>query len=304
MLAGRLNGKKVGRDQVNRFVALVHSEGCGVSSGEGQELLTRTLISYAQHPSVKAVMFLEHGCEKTHNEYIRSHLPPSSLNHAGFASIQLDGGIEQVLERAEQWFVRALQGLPKDDAPRVGLEELRLGLLAEGELPEVIAKALGQVTGWVVAAGGTVVIPEGDSLLQSLDFKDRTVRQVELHATLAYGQKAQQKGLHVMQCPTAQRLEILTGLGATGVEVMICHTDRNPVQAHPLIPVLQVTTNAKTARMCGDDLDLILDLDPKAWPDRLLDRIAETVSREYVPRLSGRDYTGFQITRGPFGISL
>ena len=58
----------------SRFVALAHTEGCGVSSGLSEELYTRTLLGYLLHPLVGPALLLEHGCEKTHNDYFRQEL--------------------------------------------------------------------------------------------------------------------------------------------------------------------------------------------------------------------------------------
>ncbi|MFN8517664.1 MAG: UxaA family hydrolase, partial [Chloroflexia bacterium] len=49
-IANHLNARKVGRDKIARFVALPHTEGCGVSSGNSEELYARTLIGHLLHP--------------------------------------------------------------------------------------------------------------------------------------------------------------------------------------------------------------------------------------------------------------
>ena len=44
-----------------------------------------------------------------------------------------------------------------------------------------------------------------------------------------------------METPTEDWLESLTGLGATGIDLVLAYTDTHPQQTHPMIPVLQVT---------------------------------------------------------------
>ena len=88
-----------------RFVALVHTEGCGFSP-EARELTSRTLLGYLRHPRVASALLLEHGCEITHNDHMRLALAELGLepDQFGWASIQVDGGIQQVLNNVEAWF--------------------------------------------------------------------------------------------------------------------------------------------------------------------------------------------------------
>src|SRR5437588_324969 len=64
--------------------------------------------------------------------------------------------------------------------------------------------------------------------------------------TLAYGQSAQIPGFHVMEAPSDHWVETLTGLAATGVELVLVHTSGRPVQGHRLVPLLQVTSDSST----------------------------------------------------------
>jgi len=98
-----------------RFVALTHTEGCGMGYAHGEdEIFMRILAGHSQHPSVKACLFLEHGCEKAHNGYVRARLeaskgflgPQNGWKGLGFASVQLDGGIEKVKEKAKRFFMQ------------------------------------------------------------------------------------------------------------------------------------------------------------------------------------------------------
>lgn len=55
----------------SRIIALPHTEGCGHSSGSSEEMFVRTMLGYATHPRVAYAVLLEHGCEKTHNDYMK-----------------------------------------------------------------------------------------------------------------------------------------------------------------------------------------------------------------------------------------
>jgi altronate dehydratase len=125
------------------------------------------------------------------------------------------------------------------------------------------------------ATGALVVIPESQ-----LEFAP--------DPTIHYGQPAPTHGLHVMRAPTNDFTEILTGLGATGVELIVIWNEGGPVQAHPFIPTSQFGSSQfrdkeKTAR-------------------QLIDRIVRAASGEFSP--PSQTYADFQITRGLEGVSL
>jgi altronate dehydratase len=251
-------------------LALPHTEGCGNSGGESERLMLRTLAGYAVHPLARRVLMLEHGCEKTHNDAFRNMLPGSEIARLGWLSIQMDGGIEPVLRKAVNWF---RDGPPparfREIAP---VSELRVAFVsAHGEMPEFVSEA----AMIFAATGALVVIPESQ-----LEFAP--------DPTIHYGQPAPTHGLHVMRAPTNDFTEILTGLGATGVELIVIWNEGAPVQVHPFIPTIQLGSSQfpgkeKTAR-------------------QLIDRIVRAASGEFSP--PSQTYADFQITRGLEGVSL
>ncbi|MCH9047249.1 MAG: hypothetical protein IIA40_14250 [SAR324 cluster bacterium] len=87
---------------------------------------------------------------------------------------------------------------------------------------------------------------------------------------------------------------------------MLAHISRAPLQSHPMIPLLQVSSAAIVCERFGADLDLGLSTESAidSLEESLLSRIAETASRNYVPKLYGQGYTQFQLTRGLLGLSL
>ena len=109
-----------------------------------------------------------------------------------------------------------------------------------------------------------------------------------------------------MQAPTENAAEVLTGLGGTGVEVMLAHLGRAPIQSHPMIPLLQLSGHDQTCRRFGADLDARLSSEASsdAIVRELTSLIAETASRRYVPKLFGQGHSQFQLTRGLLGLSL
>lgn len=306
IMVDRLNGRRDATAGVSRFVTFVHTEGCGVSSGDSESIYLRTLIGHMTHPMVRRGLFLEHGCEKTHNDAMREALERhgGEATSFGWASIQLDGGIERATSKVEQWFDDAL----RDDAgarEAVAAEHLRVAVTSFGPVPDHAAGALAELVSALVASSARVVVPMNASLLAGDEagvFGRHLGLPQAVVPTLVFGGTPTSPGLHVMETPTAHATETLTGLGATGVDVMVAHVAQRPLQCHPMIPVIQVAS----AETVGD-MDLQFDdpgMDPAVLGDRLVKAVLDVASGRSTPQLSGRSYDDFQVTRGLLGVSL
>lgn len=304
LVAEDLNGRRL--NGVSRFVALPHTEGCCTVNAE--DLYLQTLLGHIEHPCVRHAMLLEHGCEKVHNDAVRHYLDSRGVDFSrmGFASVQMDGGLEKVRDKIGEWFARELDADAELETENVGAEALRLGLTSVGPVPAAVSLALARMVAGLVAAGATVVIAENASLLADGAFTGALFDDGRWVASLAYGQAAATPGCHVMAAPTENAAEALTGLGGTGVEIMLAHIARAPLQSHPMIPLIQVASDTHVCDRFGADLDVALPADASgaAIEGAILARIAETASRHYVPKLFGQGYSQFQLTRGLLGLSL
>ncbi len=307
LIAEDLN-RNVGQSgPLSRYVALVHTEGCGSANTDG--LYLQTLLGHLRHPLVRRALLLEHGCERTHNDAVRNYLEAHGADPAsfGWASVQLDGGLEKVREKVADWFSRSLHGESFPAEVPVGAEALSLALLAFGPLPDHAAEALAALARRVVAAGGTVVVPAAGTLADAEGFRERLLATGrDWRPTLAYGEPVERPGLHAMDAPTGDPTELVTGLGGTGAQIMLAHLGSFPLQSHPMIPMLQTSGEASVRKRFGADLDL--ELDPEREVGELVEtlerRIAEVASRAYTPRLLALGATGFQLTRGRLGLSM
>lgn len=275
---------------LTRFVALAHTEGCGAANAD--DLYLETLAGHLQHPFTVRALLLEHGCEKTHNDAVQEWLRVRGVDPAafGYASVQLDGGIAKVRARAAAWFTEQTQGLPAAAVAQAGAGDLRLAVMSSGPREEAAAAALGRFCAGAVAAGATVVVPDNDALLAEPGFR-AALFAGEARPTLDYGVRAERSGLHVMRAPTADPSETVTGLGGTGAELMVALVGGAPLQAHPMVPMLQVGR--------GGGLDL------EGLEAGALEALASaTLSRRYRPRAAASGNVRFQLTRGELGISL
>ena len=307
-IANRLNERDATQDKVTRFVALPHTEGCGVSAGSAETLYSRTVLGHLASPTVRFGLLLEHGCEKTHNDYFRNRLEEAGLDPGrfGWASVQLDGGIDSVVAKVEDWFTETLDSAEELEYEEAGPDALRLGLYASGTVSDEVARSLAEITRAIVGSGGTVVVPERAAILSSPAYLEAVLGDRPVKNTLAYGQAvpAGKPGLQVMEAPTDHWVETATGLGATGVEVMLAHVVGHPLQAHRMIPLLQASSDPETLEKHAEDLDVILEEDASGWTEQMLEILAGVASREYTPKLFEAGNTDFQFTRGLLGVSM
>ena len=309
---------------VSRFVALVHTEGCGSNNAAG--LFLDTLTGHLAHRCVRHAVLLEHGCEQTHNDAVRRHLAARGLpvDRFGWASVQMDGGIANVRARVEEQ-LRAMAAARRPGAPvstppgemvevapgfertTVGANEIRIALVADGPLSNRMGEAFGRLATGLFAAGATVVVPDNAGLVGNDGFRGAVFPHGAVPgASLAFGRPADEAGFQVMESPTDNPVETFTGLGATGAELMLCHVGRNPLQGHPMLPLVQVTADPAVAQRYGSDLDRILSAgrEPAELVTELAELVADVASFRYRPTLWSRGITEFQLTRGRLGLSM
>lgn len=151
-------------DGVDGVVALTHGTGCGMASGgEGWDVLRRTLVGYARHPNIGALVVVGLGCEVNavsslmDEMGLAGHLPVESF------TIQDAGGTAAAIAYGE----RLVRGMAADlrgtSRVEVGVEHLVLGLNCGGSdawSGLTANPALGVASDLLVAAGGTSVLGE------------------------------------------------------------------------------------------------------------------------------------------------
>ncbi|KAJ1462172.1 Altronate hydrolase, partial [Pelagophyceae sp. CCMP2097] len=94
--AGPVQGP--GEAEAFRVAAVPHTEGCGCGhAGDGELLFVRVVVGHLLHPNVVAAAVVEHGCEKTHNEWVKQRLRLDQQAQCGWFSIQLGGGNDKTI---------------------------------------------------------------------------------------------------------------------------------------------------------------------------------------------------------------
>jgi len=322
-IAEKLNQELCGPDSkicISKFYSLPHTEGCGSSGGWSESIYRRTILGHLVNPVVKYAVLLEHGCEKTHNAYMTQHMTNVmglKSDDFGYASVQLDGGIEKVSEKVRQMFVDKLLSVPVPLREPAPLKHLRVSFLTptgvqvqiSNETASCIAKLVQEIT----HAGGLVVIPQNSGFISSktflLELLDMCNNQ-QVQPSLSYGQKPETSGFHIMQTLSDSWPECITGLGATGVEIMVTVLEgrqiMRPTPAHPMIPLVRISipgdNPTRGIKEAMEETDLILTGDSKSWTQQSLQLLLDIASSTKQPK--HRENSDFQISRGPLGISM
>lgn len=309
MIALRLSAQaeleKWAGDSVTRMVALPHTEGCGSSGGASEETFARTMLGYLLHPNTRMALLLEHGCEKTHNDYFRSKLVEAGADPSrfGWASIQADGGLDAVGERVREWFGSFDLAPPVEVDGDVGA--LTVGLEARGALSDATAEALALIGGEIVGSGGSVVLSSRGGLLENEVFREAAFGSAdEVGPTVAHGQRFVVPGWHVMRMPGTDWMETATGFGAGGVQQILAHVAGGTLSAQRFVPVVEFSSDPETVAKYGDDLDAVAAGDAADQAKTGLEAIAAVASRRQVPKAVASGNVGFQITRGLLGTSM
>jgi altronate dehydratase len=279
MIAEKLNAASTGNARpFSHAIALPHTEGCGNCAGESEQLFLRTMAGYLAHPFVAKAVLLEHGCEKTHNDAFTHVLRSLRIDpsHYGFASIQLDGGIERVTRKVLNLF---------SELPPAAETPIPFSIGFASEQPTALERETVRLLAAALADRGIASV---------------TTESFQVDGTpLEYGERFTESGGYTMRTPTPDLLEMNTGLAATGVQMIVVFSSNGPVPGNPLVPSCQAGQKAS-------DLDLVYS--PKMSPPDLARRILTFAADLRLGRVRSRSAqvgnVAFQITRGYTGISL
>jgi altronate hydrolase len=149
---------------VDGVVAITHNSGCGMSgTGEGIELLRRTLRGYADHPNFAGVLVIGLGCEVNQIAPLIESLGGRETGLFNALTIQAEGGTRETVEEGKN-IVRDMLGLAsRAQRTRVCASHLTVGLQCGGSdgYSGISANpALGAAVDLLVQHGGTAILSE------------------------------------------------------------------------------------------------------------------------------------------------
>jgi altronate hydrolase len=151
-------------DGVDGVVALTHGSGCGMSnSGEGFDLLRRTLTGYARHPNIGGLVVVGLGCEVNAVDSLEAELGVAAGVPVQSFTIQDVGGTVAAIDHGVRAVADMATGLAGAQRTETGVEHLVLGLQcggSDGWSGLTANPALGVASDLLVACGGSAVLGE------------------------------------------------------------------------------------------------------------------------------------------------
>ncbi len=149
---------------VDGVVAITHGSGCGMGgSGEGMELLQRTLRGYADHPNFAGVLVVGLGCEVNQIAPLVETLSQRAPGMFATLTIQEEGGTRETIAQGQQLLRRMLEQAGQARRQPVPLSHLVVGLQCGGSdgYSGISANpALGAAVDRLVRHGGTAILSE------------------------------------------------------------------------------------------------------------------------------------------------
>eukprot|EP01062_Namystynia_karyoxenos_P007250 TRINITY_DN12547_c0_g1_i1.p1 TRINITY_DN12547_c0_g1~~TRINITY_DN12547_c0_g1_i1.p1 ORF type:complete len:987 (+),score=314.53 TRINITY_DN12547_c0_g1_i1:80-2962(+) len=298
-----------------RFAHLPNTEGCGGTPFE--TLMARVLVGHLTHPLVRSAFVLEHGCEKTHNDWVRGHLAQRGLEEAaagfGWGSCQGDGGVAAVVDKVASYFEAGDRMLP---APAAAPLPLVLGLLCADPTPaEDDLRGLAALVSYVVRRGGTVILPKPSPVLSGAAFcADAFVDTTPgglIPPTIAFAEVPRVPGLHVMDVPsTMSWTEAVTGLAAAGCGCLLTWLGRGEGglrPGHPFVPTVHAAVR-DGAPPAPADADVVLSAHDAAsartFVATLMAAVAAAVTGETETKCFSSGAVDYSIPRELQAISL
>jgi len=149
---------------VDGVVAITHGSGCGMGgSGEGIDLLRRTLRGYADHPNFAGVLVIGLGCEVNQIAPLIETLATRDSGLFTALTIQDEGGTRETVEQGKNIVRDMLMLATRAKRSTVPAHHLTVGLQCGGSdgYSGISANpALGAAVDLLVRHGGTAILSE------------------------------------------------------------------------------------------------------------------------------------------------
>lgn len=147
---------------VDGVVAITHQSGCGMSAtGDGIELLRRTLVGYARNPNFAGVLLVGLGCEVNQVGALAQRLDAAAPGTVRTLVIQDEGGVRDTVAKGVsivRELVEAADGARRSAVPA---SRLTVGLQcggSDGYSGITANPALGAAVDLLVRNGGTAIL--------------------------------------------------------------------------------------------------------------------------------------------------
>ena len=149
---------------VDGVVPIVHGSGCGMAnSGEGYDLLFRTLSGYARNPNFAAILLIGLGCEVMQIADLVGKNRLQNEESFRYMTIQSEGGTSKTIERGMSTLTELLEYADQSTRQPTSVSKLTVGLQcggSDGYSGITANPALGVASDILVQNGGISILSE------------------------------------------------------------------------------------------------------------------------------------------------
>ncbi|MDR8052442.1 UxaA family hydrolase [Burkholderia cenocepacia] len=149
---------------VDGVVAITHQSGCGMSAtGDGIELLRRTLVGYARNPNFAGVLLVGLGCEVNQVGALAQRLDAAAPGTVRTLVIQDEGGVRDTVAKGVSIVRELVETADGARRSAVPASRLTVGLQcggSDGYSGITANPALGAAVDLLVRNGGTAILSE------------------------------------------------------------------------------------------------------------------------------------------------
>jgi altronate hydrolase len=150
--------------QVDGVIALAHPLGCGMgATGEGMDILRRTLVGYARHPNFAGVLFVGLGCEQNQVAPLVELVGAHEEGMLQKVVMQAEGGTTAAIKKGITHVEAMLAKANSYQREAVSVSHLIVGLNcggSDGYSGITANPALGGASDLLVSHGGTTILSE------------------------------------------------------------------------------------------------------------------------------------------------
>jgi altronate hydrolase len=149
---------------VDGVIALPHPLGCGLgATGEGMDILRRTLVGYAKHPNFAGVLFVGLGCEQNQIAPLLTLVGAHEPGMLQQLVMQAEGGTTAAIKKGITQVTAMLEQASFCKREEVSVSHLIVGLNcggSDGYSGITANPALGGASDLLISHGGTTILSE------------------------------------------------------------------------------------------------------------------------------------------------
>ncbi|MEP4031008.1 altronate dehydratase family protein [Roseibium polysiphoniae] len=173
---------------VDGVVPIVHGTGCGMSaSGEGYDLLFRTLSGYARNPNFGAILMIGLGCEVMQIPDLVGSQAINDKSRFRYMTIQQSGGTRATIDKANAELKQLAQAANQCARAPAPAAAITIGMQcggSDGYSGITANPALGAASDLLVRHGGTAILSETSEIFGAEHLLTRRAETPEIGQAL------------------------------------------------------------------------------------------------------------------------